>query len=399
MIDNLKKYIISFLMGFLVFSSFSSYFILNILHLPFSLPELLLIPLLFLARKYVFPLKYDKRSLLKFSYILMILVIIALLDGRFRFLSIVSALRGYFYLILFFCIFKENNQHIRNEFLSYMSLGSLFGWAFVSLFNVRNVLLVSSDDASVAISGTMMAIPLFLSLSFKNKYLLILGIILLLIISVTAGIRRQILVFSISLLWIFLLTPKNIKTIKLLFSISISILFFFLFFINKIKEFFYDNFYILYVRVFGRIESYLDGSVDSSDSGRLDTILDIFDQLDKLIIPHGIVVLQSDRYENVGIYNDYPLLLLCYMLGFIFVIPILIWLVNILIKNYRLYRRYKLIEYNSAALWIFISIILLFVEATYIYSPYSVPVTGICLGRACFYSKKKNVNKLLINNC
>ena len=228
--------IILVLMGLFVFSPFSSILVIDIIGIPFSLPEVIFLPFLLILRKrYVFSSIFEIRTVF---YLLLwtLLLIISLLYNQYSFSTLLSSARSYFTLIIAYLIFsKDNNVSIDD--VMFISLGATIGWLVSSFWGINNYL--SGEDADIARCGNMLAIPLLLGISALKKHnkIFYFSVILCIAVSLTAGMRRQILVFILSLLltYIFIALKDVRKFMQLLLRLLIIVILF-LIYLPDIKE-------------------------------------------------------------------------------------------------------------------------------------------------------------------
>ena len=87
-----REIICLLLFGFFAFSPFSTYLLMDILHFPFSAPELFLIPFLFLLKKRVLLLSINIYALTLFLWCLFLLLILSVLWGVFPLNSLLGTL-------------------------------------------------------------------------------------------------------------------------------------------------------------------------------------------------------------------------------------------------------------------------------------------------------------------
>jgi len=99
--------------------------------------------------------------------------------------------------------------------------------------------------------------------------------------------------------------------------------------------------------------------------------------------------LHSLSEKGTGIFNDYPLYELCWMFGWITTIVIMIWFFNLLLQNYRKYKRYKDTTSMISVNCLLVMFMLLFLEGTFLNYPYAAPITGVLIGRAILNAKSK----------
>ena len=382
--------IIYFLCGFIVFSPISSYLSQSILNLPLALPEIFFIPFYFSLKKRI-NLKPNYRILSTGSFFLIFLIAIALLVGLFPFSSILSTARGYFYMILVFSIFK--NKQIPNiDIVFYITFGATLAWMMFSLMSFNQILSNLSDGQSLAVYGNMIALGLFVSVSvlYKDKFLVFLGFIVVLIISITAGLRRQMLVaitsYILSILLLFNFTFKRV------FKIAVAIALVSIFLINTFPI---ADSYIekvsptLHMRMFKKTELLITGDVSISDQTRLNSFDSFVNNLEDYVLPRGLVSKRTMQDEGTGLFMDSPYVEILHTFGLIFTIPILIYLFSCIIFHFKNYYQNKVKE---SSLWVVMGcvvIVLLLIEGSFLNFTYATPITGFVFARL---ASRKNLN-------
>lgn len=382
-----------FLIGFFVFSSFSTTLLIDWLGFPIALPELLLMPFLFFLKKFNF-VKLSKSYLwYVLFYLWFLLIAIALLVSNFSPFQILSFSRGFLYLFLIYSLFLKKNDFSLDNVM-FLSLGSLFGWSVSSFLNLRS--LISSFSGEEVLSyGALLAIPLFISISIiKKKYtLLFVGLILMISVSLTAGLRRQIFVVLVSLLLSFFFKIiKKPKTVSIFVTFSAIIVLFFYFNFGTINSFLATNAPIIHNRVIVKTLRSYEGGKTSGDIQRQSNFKVLYDDLDKYIFPRGFASKQTSEKSiiPVGRFNDFPLLLLSYIFGFPITLLLLIYFSKKALNNFKFY-----LKYNSDGAYVFficylIILLLCFLDGTFLTFIYAIPLTGYCLSRLSFYSKRIN---------
>lgn len=382
-----------FLIGFLVLSSFSTSLLIDRLGFPIALPELLLMPFLFFLKKFNF-IKLSKSYLWYILlYLWFVLIAIALLVSNFSPFQILSFSRGFLYLFLIYTLFLKKNDFSLNNVM-FLSLGSLFGWSVSSFLNLR-FLISSFSDKELLSYGALLAIPLFISISIiKKKYtLFFIGLILMISVSLTAGLRRQIFVVLVSLLLSFFLKIiKKPKTLPIFVTFSAIIGLFFYFNFGNIDSFLAKNAPIIHNRVVVKTLRSFEGGKTDGDITRQNNFSVLYEDFDDYLFPRGFASKQTSEKSNiaVGRFNDYPLLLLSYIFGFPITLLLLLYFSKKALNNFRFY-----LKYNSDGAFVFficylIIILLCFLDGTFLTFIYAIPFTGYCLARLNFYSKRIN---------
>lgn len=386
----MKEKLLLVLMGLVIFSSFSSTIMIDWLHFPISLPELLFIPFLIIFRnKFNFTNIGKNRIFYILVYIWLFLILFSIAVGEFSPFSIISTARGYLYIFIFYVLFSNENDFSIDDAL-YVSLGSLIGWVIASYFNFLKSL--ASLDETVSY-GAMLAIPLFISISLiKKKYrLFIFGVLLIVFISFTSGLRRQILVFIISLFFTTLLI--TLRNPKLFFRISILALVFILPLILTfpvIESFFKENTPKLHYRIFTKSEALIKGQETRGDRRRSENFKYLIDNIDSFLYPRGLVSKQTTTNRKVGIYNDFPLLELSHVVSFQLAVFLIIIFALFAGRNLFFFLEKGKDESLIFVLCFVVMFSLLFLEGSFLTFPYATPITGYCLGRMRYHASNVN---------
>ena len=101
-----KNLILFYCLGFFVFSGISSYITLQYLRLPFSMPEIIVLPFFFLLRRKLNSLRILGKDIVFAFGISLLLVLIGIMYGQFPVFSMLSSARSWVYLMLFFLHFQ-----------------------------------------------------------------------------------------------------------------------------------------------------------------------------------------------------------------------------------------------------------------------------------------------------
>lgn len=380
--------------GFIVFSPLSSIITMQFLHLPLALPELLFIPFIYLLRHRLdLRIKLTKPAIYLFCLLLLLLIIGFLLQN-FRASSILSTSRGYLYMLLSFAVFSGKNKTSMHDIML-ICLGSVVGWCVLSIeqFNLITRLAIDEDN-SLSVSGNMVALVLLVSIAIinKNNKVIILAIFLGLVLSLTTGLRRQIIVFFLAVVisYFFILTSRKGNGLKIFliigtFGLSLVIIY------PIVDNYINDISPILHQRIFSKSEQFLTGDLSEADKIRRDFINQFLNNLDKYILPQGFVSKRTMEDVGTGIYMDFPVLELAYTLGLIILVTfVFFYFKNILkhCKNY--YRNHK----TESAVWATTAIVLfalLFLEGSNLNYSYITPFTGMVLGKISFGDMGKSV--------
>jgi hypothetical protein len=375
------------LMGFFCFSPFGTTLIMDIFEIPISIPELLFIPFLFIFRKRYYFSNPGYVRLFIYLFLWIVIIIISLLANNYSLSAILGSARSYFTLIVAYLVFSKDNN-VSLEDIMFISLGSTIGWLCSSIYGISSFL--AGHSKSIAMTGNMLTIPLLISIAVlrKRNKIFLWAIILCLAISLTSGMRRQIVVFLCSLFLTYgFLSVRNIKRFLVQSFVLVVIVINFIFFLPPIEGYLKENIPILYYRIFEKSEMLLSGKGRiSGDSYRTNNMTSLMENISDYIVPMGFVSRQTLKDENAGRFIDFPLMELFYMFGVFFALLILFF-----IGIYTIGCCYQsLVSRNDAIIFVilsFIMLMLLFLEGTFLSSSYVAPVTGYCLGRIKYHSR------------
>lgn len=379
--------IVLLLLGCLVFSPLGSTIALDFFHFPVSVPELFLLLFIpFLKERFHFK---SLKGIHVFFILTIWLILIweAFLIGTYSYYAILSTARSYMYVCIFYFLFNQENNVQLDDILC-VSLGCLLGWCIESVIQLYYAIVSGNAPASY---GTMLCIPLLFGITiFEKRYRLLVFVLLLcVVLSLIAGIRRQIAVSVVSLFLIYsFIGLQNYHRFFKLASCSLlflGVLFVFMPSIEKQTE---EISPLLHHRIFVKTQALLNGDAEKSgDDIRKKSIQMLFDNLNDYLYPRGFVSKQTNTDINTGIYNDLPLLELCYSFGVIITFVILLYF---LYASFRCIKFYFLFHEKESILFVisfFIMVMLLFLEGGFISYPYAVPITGLCLGRLHYFSR------------
>ena len=378
--ETKTDYIFLFLCGFIVFSPVSSYISLNLLKLPLALPELLFIPFYWRFKK-IFDFKINKKIFLIGLYIILFLIAIAFIVGKFPVTSILSTVRGYLYMLLVFSLFL--NKHISNiNNIFYIALGSSIGWMSQGILSVENLVTnVNNDTLDVTVYGNMITLALMIAIPiiYRKKMWIFLTLAISLIISTSVALRRQLLITAITYVGSLLTQMKfNVKRI---ISLTVVVLFLSIIILNfmPIAEEFTKNVSpVLHRRIFIRTELFLSGDFTEGDQTRFKSIHKFINNIDNYILPHGFVSKRTRLDSNTGIF------------GIILLFPLFLFFLRHLIFHVINYYKYNNRESALCTNMGIIIIVLLFVEGTFLSYAYATPLTGFVLSR--IFSRKNLIH-------
>lgn len=217
---------------------------------------------------------------------------------------------------------------------------------------------------------------------YKKKYLFIFTIFLVLLISFTAGLRRQIFVSLISLSMAYLFIGMlNVKQFFKSLLVIFPVVFFLIMFFPQIKSSVYEISPLLHSRIFVKIEELITQGGAIEDEGRKENLVEVHEMMYTSYVPKGFVTKQTLTDKDGGRYMDMPILELLYMFGTpLTIIMILTYIYYLCSHIYNYYREKK----TSSAIWAILGIVmifLLFVEGSFISFLYVVPITGYVFSR------------------
>ena len=387
-LNSIMDNLILSMMGFLVFSPVATDLCIDVLHLPLVSPEILIIPFFFILRKKFQTLRIDKKLFSNFIVLHVLLLIIAYLWDEFQYMGIVSLSRSYLYLYLCLCIFKNKSDFTTEDFL-YLSLGGLIGWLFISRIHFARLLV--DYNMSNLTYGTALFIPMFLSIaiSLKKRIILWLGIGIMILIFIFAGLRRIIALFVFSLVAIYVLQVLGDKK-KILQAFSFFVVFIglILFLMPIIEDNIKDLSPELHYRMFVRTERALDGDSGESEQSRVDNIASTLGLEPENFIPHGYYTNHAME-PGAGVFNDVPMIALIWIFSSPIAWLIIINIFSKVIKGVKIYARYN----NPQQMPFIVCCIMLFtqliMDGSFMSYCYCAPITGICLGRLLYYNKYK----------
>jgi len=372
------------LLGFLVFSPMSNKIVLDVIGLPLSMPELLLVPFFLVPHNKLRSIRIKGSDIFATGMLLILLIAIGLVMSNFSLYSMLSTSRAWFYLIVLTLAFSRDNDITTDDFM-YLSLGSVLAWLIISRSTFATVIAQSiTDQNEMETYGVMMVVPVLIAASFsKSRYfVMILAIILVFAISIFSGTRRLMIVALMSfVVSLFLILRKRHSKGAMLIVLGLVTLLIVI--IPIIMSFVEDNASVLYYRIFGRVEDALENGELTADGdiARKRAIDSFFNNLENYIIPHGMVSTRTGTDGGfVGLFIDFPLFQLSWIYGIPVVFLLLVFFVRKLLINIKKYM-INLDDVSFVSIVVLIvAFMLLFVEASYIVFPESAPITGALLG-------------------
>lgn len=379
-----KDFFLLLLLG-LLFSPCNDLILKQIFHIRLNLPELMIIPIIYLARKNFVPAQFTGIQVL---FTLGICAVLHYLGTIYQDYTIFAVSEAFLYLLICFFIYK-NGSNFDTDIVLILSFGSLVGWLIVSFwfFYSGNFLDLLTHRVTY---GNYLVIPLFLSIVFaRNNYkLLLFGLLIILGIILTAALRRVILLTLASLIIIYLLSIcKSLRQ-----AISATVLIGLLVFIVSlilphIENYIQEISPYLYMRLFERTEDSFSG-YNGGDMQRISFINSLGEYIDN-VFPRGYVSTATDTDYTLGRFRDFPLLMLFHTFGSIIAVFLLVIIAIRLFNLINLYLTDPCVEYSCIITVVIVMFILLFIDGSFIMNAYISPFTGACLGRL-FYLTNKN---------
>lgn len=294
-------------------------------------------------------------------------------------------------MLLSFAIFKGENRVSVHDIML-ISFGSVLGWCVVSIGRFIEISHGVHMEGSFTSYGNLVTLALLVIISIvsNNRLFTFLGIVTGMILSFTTGLRRQIIVFAVSLFVsiIFRFKDRITKSIKT-FLVVLFLTLGFMASYKSISGYVKEKAPVLHFRIFTRTEQFLTGKFAQSDQYRRKTINTYFKSINTYFFPRGFVSKRTMQDADAGLYMDFPIIELSYMLGIfilaLFLISFFYYLFRHMICFFRYDNRESLIWSISG----FILLILLFLEGTNLNYAYITPFTGMVLGKV--YTLKKDI--------
>lgn len=379
--------VLYFITGLLAFSGLSYYLTKIKLGLPFSLPELLLIPLLVIKHKVVYLyIKQLLKGLLvnaKLIPWLMCWIFLVLLGYILTgdILAVLTNGRPILYIIILAFLFSRIKD-VSYDFLFYISFGAIIGELLHSLFYPE--LYQIYDPLQLVCANT---IAIFLAISipiiYRKTLLQIITISIGGLLILNSGYRVVLLMGVISfvssycLIFIHYKNKKSLILNIMCFILIVSFSYFFL--IHYVNS--YDVSSYKYYRIVTRTISFLERDFTTTQDDVRFTIIEssLTDVGGKKVLPHGFI---SKTKGLFGLHIDLPIVFLYDTVGSIFSIVLLLW---ILLKGGRFaIHEMKKPIFNvdtSIALFFIAFILLLFINGRFLFVTYESWLFGIILGR------------------
>lgn len=376
------------LMGIIVFSNLSSVITMTYMGFPFSFNELLMLPFIVLLKKKFKSFKM-LGSIPAICFMTILLIGIALVYGRFSAYAILSNARAWFYLFLGYCVFKKDNAVTTGDLLC-LSFGMIIGWALMSVYNIFFVYtaLTTTEyyERAVEASGVMIGIPMFFALAFshKNKLLLLSGIALFIFICMFSGLRRIIIVGLVSIFATITVTALNNK--KKIFSYVLGgfvVVMILMAILPLAENYIKELSPMLHHRIFYRTQNFFAGTGgDEGDMTRVNNMIKFADEFIDYTIPRGFLSMQTTTDKGTGLFNDFPITMVCWIFSWPLALFFLIKYCRTMLRNYSRFRLSGNSENLLSTICVLIMLLLLFLEGSYLSYAESALITGCMLGRA-----------------
>lgn len=368
-----------FLVGFIIFSPIQSYLFIQVLGFPLTLPELLVLPIIRFLRRQL-GLRLTK-EIYSYFFVGLLLVFLAVLVNIFPIYSILSTFRAYLYIFIVLVAIKNRKIPAGVDGLFAISLGSTFAWAVLSYISFQGIV---TWGKGVAVYGNMITLgmSILIPFIFYKRVSIIVTLILSLIISIYAGLRRQIVVVALSLFFgIYIRATSSLKSFAMVvlgFCLSlpliINIFKFTVKYIERLSP-------ILYSRVITKSVLLFDDKRSESDVSRLTNFREMRDNYYEYILPRGFVSKRTLADKELGAYMDIPVKELLHTFGLIFTVVLLVVFLSRMYYHYFNYRRNGTRESGLIFGMAIVIITLFFLEGSFLNFMYTVPVTGFILGR------------------
>lgn len=374
-----NQIVIPILLGLIVFSPFSSLVTVKILHLPFSLPELLFCPFIIYFIREIRIDRIKSKLLTALLLTWCAYLAISIISNDYELVEIIGCARTYLYIIIFFTVFVSSKTSLL-PFMAYVSYGAIIGWA-IDVYS--GLISITTNEDSIYISyGPMIALPIAIGypLMTGNRRLSFIIFICCLVIGTFGGLRRVLFItvstyFLINLYIGFRNPYERIRVLRLICIFSLALFLSYPIIENTLHNYSWD----LYVRIILKTEGIFNGESNSGDEGRNILISEYFQNLDDYILPYGFV---SKQYATTGDgkYNDLPLTEISHSFGlavsWILILYLCIKSINILkkISTGRLNDTYFLFTTGYVVI-----VMLLFMEGSFLTFPYQSIYTGYIL--------------------
>lgn len=390
-----QKNLTLFVIGVLVLSPLSSYIILDLLLLPLYVPELLLLPFIFLLRSTsnrILKVFINRKVFIYFCVATFFIVWLAVYSVFFNQLgaySTLSTARGYLYLIIAAIIsYHMNAPRVKELWL--VTAGVMVGTLLCGELVWQS--LQFGETARIYPNMPALYILVISGLLTRQPIIIVMTLLLAVGVAFESGVRRPLIPIGAGLVGYLLLVGKKKRLgfqrrIRALLAaggaIAITLVF-----LPTIIRFFSPNEY-QYSRLVDRAyQLFLVGELDNSDSHRLRSAQMVLSAWDQFWIPKGFIAKQTS-ITGRGLFTDFPIYEFFYMLGSI---PALILFSFLSLSFFRAFRaeiRKPGLDADSVASTsglLFAGLLL--VSGTFLHFTYEVVFTGWLLGRVFVLAQK-----------
>jgi hypothetical protein len=234
----------------------------------------------------------------------------------------------------------------------------------------------------------VMSIPIM----FKKKKYIIIAFVSGLLLSLSTGTRRQIIIYLISFVLSLLMTIKlSIRSVINVVTSIIVFNYFLIYFLPLANQQVYNFSPILHKRIFVKTEQLIKGQENVSDNIRKNAFFEFVDSYEEYIIPRGFVSKRTMADADTGKYMDSPFYEIFYTFGLfggLFIFSLLLGRLFFHLKNY--YFR-GVNESGVCVVSIIAIFVLIMVEGSILNWSFITPCTGFILARAF---SSKNLIKL-----
>lgn len=379
---------IYFLLGFLAFSPFCGWLVLEYLQFPVSLTELFLLALIpFLPNEFKKCFAFNFSVFIKSLTLLLLLLLVGIIYGEYSLYSLVACFRIYLYLII--CLsFSVNKRGPDINILSIIAIGSVIGWIFCSFYTLSHFDPTDSETSLVTI-GNMLAVPLviFSTLMSRKTGMFVISLIICIILSFACAMRRELFVLVEAIIFCaFLYKGAGAKTIKRSI-ITVSVLLIILF--PQISGYLKEEYPLLHYRIIEKSSQLISGEKEEADKEREKEYGFFYNSILIDPIPKGLVSRNTAKDDLSGLFIDLPLAEVIYTFGNIGGICFILKFYSYYYKCRKRYQRNKDVYRQLVMFMILIMGSLLFVEGTFLSANYTVPVTGFFIGQLIYLGKKE----------
>ncbi|WP_158838699.1 hypothetical protein [Polaribacter sp. L3A8] len=328
-------------------------------------------------------LKINWNTFIIGGVLILLLIAISFLVGNFGLVSILSTVRGYFYMLVFFSIFKD--KKINNfSYILFISLGSVFGWLLDSLLFVNMLANDMAEGKTIAVYGNMITLSLAMSIPFffKQKKYIVIAFLSGLILSLSTGTRRQIIIFIISFGLSLMLTMKISINGIIKKIITLGVITSFLVILYPLAdEYVYNVSPTLHYRIFTKTEQLFTGEENDSDDIRTNAISEFVDTYEEYVFPRGFVSKRTMTDADTGKYMDSPY----YELFYTFSLAGVLFILLLLVRRFFFHLNNYLFKGGTESGVCMVSIatifVLIMVEGSFLNWSYTTPCTGFVLAR------------------